>query len=357
MIAAIAKPTALPHRFTTFFSRAHINNAPPQLKAIFSKAVIANAQSMRQAPAVNPATRSAGFTINLGEAVLGKGHCISYIGLIHPLKTYDQKPHRNEDAIFFNPQRNFFGVIDGLGGKPHGDKAARLCADYLSKTHLDQKLPNLIHNLKIQLQNARDIFEGAGCCIAAAKILHENQQSFLQINVVGDCKVLVLRPQQNTHEILFNSDDRLDKLLYSVDEKTITNAEIQHYLNTRHKVDGCVKKDLLHHIRIKHTEQLIFLQAKDWVILMTDGVSDNLSSQELIKTIHTIATPDLTPKALAQKIMQLVLIRQQKLAEMLSDSNFDNLYQVLANRDYDSKQDNWMLTTIDNATLMIYQQG
>ena len=40
---------------------------------------------------------------------------------------------KNEDALFLNTEKDAFAVIDGMGGYPHGDLAARMVAEAIQE--------------------------------------------------------------------------------------------------------------------------------------------------------------------------------------------------------------------------------
>jgi serine/threonine protein phosphatase PrpC len=241
---------------------------------------------------------------------------------------------RNEDVVVVCPQHHLLGVIDGMGGHADGHHAARFCANAITQSDqacLVEKLQQADRHLK-QLAQKKMISADAGCCVSLLQALSVNKarkQITLQLACVGDCKILILRPVDNRFGVLYDSDDIPGGLSYLIKQRFNNRIQQQfhthHYFHSRHQVSHPVCA--LSHQRPKVLRPpAITLQTGDLVLMMSDGIADNLASDEIIAIITACRKP--SAQTYAQSIFITVSHRQRYFIQQnaLADLQLANLY-------------------------------
>lgn len=178
----------------------------------------------------------------------------------------------NEDRVVVSPDGNFVVVIDGVGGRNYGEKAAEILAESLSKFPQDVSLAADNARNKMKDQN----IGGGGAVFVSALLRSEINGKFLDVNQFGDSSLIVIK---RNGQISFESvDDSLTQAL--VDLSVITSDEAL-YHPSRNKVDFVSPKYLLE----VRTYPPISVETGDIVLLMSDGISDNLTAEEIAKKV------------------------------------------------------------------------
>jgi len=183
------------------------------------------------------------------------------------------KPH-NEDRIVVSTEENLVAVIDGMGGMGHGELAAELLAKSISENpeNIDDAVLNSIDRMK-----EKNVGEG-GAVFISAKLRTEAGGKFLDISQLGDCKLIIIKKDG---KISFESKDQsLTQTL--VDAKIITADEAL-YHGGRATVDTAVSPDIKEEQRKIKKYDSVQVEEGDLVILMSDGLSDNFTPEEIAK--------------------------------------------------------------------------
>lgn len=224
---------------------------------------------------------------------------------------------RNEDVVVVCPERYLLGVIDGMGGHADGHHAARFCASTITQSEqacLIDKLQQADRQLK-QLAQKKMISADAGCCLSflqAIKLSKARHQLTLQLACVGDCKILILRPVDKLFGVLYDSDDLPGGLSYLVKQRFNNRIQQQfhthHYFHSRHQVSHPICAHLNQRPKVLQPPP-ITLQADDLVLMMSDGIADNLATEEIIAVISVCRKP--SAQSYAQSIFSIVSHRQR----------------------------------------------
>jgi protein phosphatase len=175
----------------------------------------------------------------------------------------------NEDRIGIDPQKNVVVVADGVGGHGNGDIAAQILVEAILKQSTD---------ISLAVDNARQVMMqkrlGKGsACFLSAKIININDEKYLDVARVGDVKLVVYDQHGN---IQFESKDE-SLIQMQVDEKIITADEAL-YFPKRHYVTNVVGVDKG---EISSVGGLIPAEKGYRVAIMSDGISDNLTPDEI----------------------------------------------------------------------------
>ena len=176
----------------------------------------------------------------------------------------------NEDAYLILPEKKVMGLADGMGGHVAGHLASCIAIDFFEYgvTHGMEIAHSIgLANAAILARSQSDKRLGGifpmGCTFAAVQLKH----NLLQVAHVGDSKVLVVREGKITFETQDHTQGQ--QLLREGLIDVATAFELNHVLNR------CLGLDSMHSQRdVSKTE--LMLQAGDRVLIVTDGISDNL---------------------------------------------------------------------------------
>jgi len=177
---------------------------------------------------------------------------------------------KNEDRIGLNTQKGLFCVADGMGGVEDGD----LAADAIVRTIL--KYPQEAERWSSITRKAfkkRKIDETAGACFVSAQIVEEQGEKYLYPNWAGDCDLIVL---DEYGEIVFRSIQESIVSFFVkkgiLTEIGATRADSRHMiLNGITLSEGEIKG------HFKRNPKKVLLKPSYKVLLMSDGVGDNLT--------------------------------------------------------------------------------
>ena len=192
-------------------------------------------------------------------------------------KGINYKDH-NEDRVGVSPQDNMAVVADGMGGYGKGDEAAQIAVEAFQDYPED---PNEAAKSASQLMKSEGIGSG-GACYASAKITEDQGQKYVNISKAGDVKVMII---ENGQLIWESHDDSTVQELLDIDDPKnpfkITEDQAL-YHPSRNVVTNCISSD-------KNSIQVLKPMAVNKgtiVLLLTDGVIDNMTPKEIVKKIR-----------------------------------------------------------------------
>lgn len=186
----------------------------------------------------------------------------------------------NEDRIVVKPEESFFAVLDGVGGHTHGQRAADILAEKLHGGSAN--VPSAVKEAEEQmaLEQQRDNWGklGGGACFISGRLIVSEGKKFLsEVYQKGDCAILVYDIEGN---IVFESKDHTsiqegvdegyikpDQALYSPIRSVVTRAVMSH---PHGELAGYEPIELKPGYRI---------------VALSDGISDNLTPQEIWQLI------------------------------------------------------------------------
>lgn len=199
------------------------------------------------------------------------------------------KESPNEDAAAVMPVGGTAAVLvvaDGLGGAAAGEHAARLAVEKMRAAidavgETDTLLRTAIINGFEQANTAvRELGVGAGCTLAAVQV----EGLTIRPYHVGDCEILVtgsrgkIKLQTVSHS----------PVGYGVEAGLLDKSEAMHH-EDRHIVSNIIgSEDMRIEIGPPRT-----LQARDTVLLGSDGLFDNLSVDEIVAHIRKGPLPQV----------------------------------------------------------------
>lgn len=201
----------------------------------------------------------------------------------------------NEDRVAVSPGCEFVVVVDGMGGEGQGDKAANISIEELIRTPDDQEVGAREASKRINKE-----CPGSGAAFISARILREEGKIYLEESYLGDCQLLLVRDG----EVKFVSGQ--DSYVLDLVKLGGITADQALYSECRNVVTGGI---LQKHEKVK--KERIEVQSGDRVLLMSDGISDNLTSDEIAESIS-----GLSPGQAMKKISDITDQRMIKSSQI-----------------------------------------
>lgn len=186
----------------------------------------------------------------------------------------------NEDRVTLVPSSNFAAVIDGMGG--HSDGAAT--AAILAKS-----LQNSPEDISKAIEQARDnmseasISDGGAVFISARIMSAETTGKTLDVHQAGDAKLIVISKDGT---VSFQSKDQ-SPVQDFLDSGAITPDQAL-YHEYRNVVGSAISSSRPVNIKSYY----VSVEDGDLVLLMSDGVSDNLTPEEIGDAAKTMNTEE-----------------------------------------------------------------
>ncbi len=176
---------------------------------------------------------------------------------------------RNEDRVAVYAPGNFVAVVDGMGGYKNGREAADILANALARYPEDPSEAVWDARKRMSHLGSND-----GAVFVSGRILVQgNNRRYLEVRQAGDARLLVARPHGS---IAFCTKDQ-GVTQYKVDKGEITPDEAL-YDRERHLILEYVSKSHGH----PYAYRRVLLTKGDRVYLCSDGIGDNLTSQETV---------------------------------------------------------------------------
>jgi protein phosphatase len=211
----------------------------------------------------------------------------------------------NEDTIIYCPQQLLFGVFDGVGGEINGADSARTAGSLIQKTL--SALPDNIAaadtetaifraiveaNYAVTFQAMADGIE-TGTTVLVTKLLLDQEHTTAVIGSAGDSRAYLFRDkhlEQITQDdglltdVVHGITDPETRKLYQFHLNNITKAadysgkpkDLKFYFDHRNYIHQAIGK-----IPINPHLYTIELLPGDKLLLLTDGITDNLTDQEI----------------------------------------------------------------------------
>lgn len=211
---------------------------------------------------------------------------------------------RNEDAWFMLPERGFFGVFDGMGGHAAADVAARIAAREVQEVLLPlapdaepEAVADTLRDalfsadvaIRVEAQSRGDP-RGMGTTAVVAILRRRDADAWSAIiGWAGDSRALLLPAESRALRVL-TLDDGVVRLHAAsvasarkaqaalgtaVDSRALSLRERDFFLE-RHVLLQALGTSLRHVHIGEHT-----LGSGDTLLLVTDGVHDNLTDREI----------------------------------------------------------------------------
>jgi protein phosphatase len=193
-------------------------------------------------------------------------------------KGINYKDH-NEDRVIIHPPSSLIAVIDGMGGEYAGEKAAEILAGTLLSSPKD--INSAVSQAKQKMADQR--LGRGGAVFISARVVVEKQpgnsvNKFIEVSQLGDAKLIVIRKNGT---VSFESKDE-SIVQFLVDDGRVTSDEALYHPRRNtvlRAVSAIEKEDAKSYPKMK-------VEKGDIIILMSDGISDNFTSEEIVLKKH-----------------------------------------------------------------------
>lgn len=180
--------------------------------------------------------------------------------------------NHNEDRAVVIPEKQFVAVIDGMGSYDDGEEAALILAEELTNSPMD--VDNAL-NIAQEKMRASGVFGGA--CFLSCRMNGIGNSP--DIYMGGDCKLIILN---DNNELIWQTKEQ-SVVQNLVKEGAITEDQaLFHHM--RNQVINPVTAKKKH--KITKISDSPPVKKGYRILLMSDGISDNLTTEEIIKEIN-----------------------------------------------------------------------
>jgi serine/threonine protein phosphatase PrpC len=208
---------------------------------------------------------------------------------------------RNEDHYFIDEARNLFVVCDGMGGHKGGDVASQLAVDTIQRCMLNtetDELSTALHQAVEKVNQAvyekgksdQSLYE-MGTTLTAAVI----NDGKIFVAHVGDSSLFLLKAGKL---IKITRDHTLAEQMLNdglLKPEDMQSNGYNHVLTRAVGVENQVEVDI-------YQEEI---QPGDWILLCTDGLTDLVDKEEVLKFLCSAQSPEKT----AKELLDLALAR------------------------------------------------
>lgn len=225
----------------------------------------------------------------------------------------ERHPERNEDAYFTLPD-GILGVFDGLGSHPGSERASDYASIYCQGAlghialtdvaSVEHALARALHDadrgLTREFSGSATTRDIATTAILAAILWDEAQRTgVLSMAHAGDCRAHLHREGR----IIFSTLDHSLTHMLPLDTQRLIQDEIaskyyvhdvdpddRSYVWRRSTVTSCLKADYSHkQLRVDTSHVEVY--PGDTILLSSDGIHDNLTTDEIAAILTTAAQP------------------------------------------------------------------
>lgn len=231
-------------------------------------------------------------------------------------------PSRNEDASFLMKKQKAFAVLDGMGGSVAGEIASQETSYILQKgialiqdgATVEQVKAIFADLLKEADAYLRQIgkdspnLRGLGTTATVVKLMNrQSEWTTAVIGHVGDSRAYILREDGVLEQVTVD-DDSLKKRPIDLAQK----SAIQQRLNNTEDPDGLdYEEQILFYRRNILTKSIgsgpitpdtysVDIQDGEQLILLTDGIHDNLTDNEIAEIIKGASIPQEATRLLIE---------------------------------------------------------
>lgn len=210
---------------------------------------------------------------------------------------------RNEDTYYVSPDNRLFVVADGMGGAAGGAKASRLAVDTIEKEWKENPAPegnpdrirdwlmkavSKANQAVFEERESNSSLKGMGTTIVAGIQAGHN---LILIAHVGDSRAYLLRKGRPT---LLTNDHSVVHEMVRAGRLTEAQARTNPYKNL-------ITRCLGHEERVEIDQVPVELQADDWIVLCSDGLSTVLLDEQISEIVSEKTAPDAVCDELVKK--------------------------------------------------------
>ncbi|ACE84294.1 PP2C family protein-serine/threonine phosphatase [Cellvibrio japonicus] len=211
---------------------------------------------------------------------------LEYSAASHPGLVRDN----NEDCFLSQPESGLWLVADGMGGHEAGEVASAIVRDTLShRLHDNPDIPidqavQAAHRAILESASQGIGVSGMGSTLVALKA---NNNKY-QVAWVGDSRAYLWTPGQETgHLEQISTDHSYVQLLV---EKGIIRPEEADNHPEKNIITQCLGMQELPQVKVDVIEGQ--WQKNQWILLCSDGLTDEVSDKTIAQILSTAGTPN-----------------------------------------------------------------
>lgn len=176
---------------------------------------------------------------------------------------------------------NFVAVVDGMGGSENGEGAAKILAQYLSQS--PENITSAVDDARSAMER-QGIGQG-GAVFISARLRVESNEKFLDIYQSGDAKLIIIK---RDGAVSFQSVDQSSAQDLVNQGKLLPDQAL--YDSSRNYTQAVSAND---GIQLESYKKKV--ETGDMVLLMSDGISDNFTAEEIAERVKKegLLTDDL----------------------------------------------------------------
>ena len=265
----------------------------------------------------------------------------------------------SEDAVVIVPEADFAAVIDGVGGYWGGNQAARFFGDGFCQhpTNFDHAIRYAQSQLKaMKFEDSLKLY-GSSACFISARVIKRDTRRFVEVGQTGDCRLVIYRANGDLVESEDESyvNDLVAKELISPDHATYHEMRnrITNSLRLAFKNQVTENPSFMLNGKRRQIEAPIEIFPGDRMCLMSDGVSDNLTVEEIGQLIRgktpdeaIVAVSDVTDQRMNQgtRIIEGLVREYLRIHEGIEDSGL--LDRAMIKIRDQSSQFHWLFNAV-----------
>lgn len=185
-----------------------------------------------------------------------------------------RRRENNEDCLLSLPERGLWLVADGMGGHEAGEVASAIVAQSIenSADAVEEALQQAHQNI---LEASRNGIGAEG--MGSTAVLLTSQNHDYQISWVGDSRAYLWSSQDDGGELqMLSTDHSYVQML--LETGAITEEELPNHPD-RNIITQCLGSVELDQVRVDSVRGV--WEPQQWILLCSDGLTDELSDQEI----------------------------------------------------------------------------
>ena len=263
-------------------------------------------------------------------------------------------PERNEDAVGFDASAGWVAVFDGVGGVAGGEEASKrgleILGNRLAAIPVDTANDDIWDGVREAFEQAnREIRRVGGETTAVAVKIAGDKEKFAYIGIIGDSRLYLFRDgrlERITEDYSLADRETSKKLDTVKREEDLAGEELIQF-RRRNIITGDLKGSSSFYGVDEYKRKLV---PGDVLVLTSDGVHDNLTTDEIEKiiseggSVRTIVdrakvrsqeghfrskTDDISAVVIEVGEEKKFLIKPRSSKDILRARNFDELYEAL----------------------------
>ncbi|GAB3091650.1 serine/threonine-protein phosphatase [Aestuariicella hydrocarbonica] len=205
----------------------------------------------------------------------------------------------NEDCYLSNPEKGLWAVADGMGGHEAGEVASAIVKRTLAESSIrGRSLEDAIHSSHKAVIKASTTGEGASGMGSTVVALNTDDSDY-QVSWVGDSRAYLWTEERDGGRLeqLTVDHSYVQMLLAS---GAISSEEVDHHPD-KNIITQCIGSLETPHIKVDTVRGQ--WQKQQWIILCSDGLTDEVDNSTMAQILCQARTPKEASQALLNQAL------------------------------------------------------